>query len=254
MPSPVKSLKSGERGETESLFLVFLGQEPAGPIPTARPHLLSLPRTRPAATLGLGLRCLVVKRRRVPERQPDLGPLPLTQSRTRQSRIPKHICQSGCWPVGLWRASCLLRGENPSVPVFWPGETCGGCWTGRGRRATSRCLTVAIPSWVRSGGGGARRISARPQGAAMAGGGILPRASARQSKGLAMVSSRATRPNSLFCSPHTHTHAHLPPPPPALLRGADLRPPLASGDEGAPWLLPPPPLFVPLSREVCAAS
>lgn len=142
-----KSLKSGERGETESLFLVFLGQEPAGPIPTARPHLLSLPCTRPAATLGLGLRCPAVKRRRVPERQPGLGPLPLTQSRTRQSRIPEHICQSGCWPVGL------LGGENPSLPVFWPRETCGGCWTGLGRRATSRFLTVANPSWVRSGGG-----------------------------------------------------------------------------------------------------
>lgn len=197
-----KSLKSGERRETESLFLVFLGQEPAGPIPTARPRLLSLPRTRPAATLGLGLRCRAVKRRRVLERQPGLGPLPLTQSRTRQSRIPEHICQSGCWPVGLLRASCLLWGENPALPVFWPGETCGGCWTGRGRRATSRCLTVAIRSWVRSGGGGASWISALPQGAPMAGGGILPRVSARQSKGLAMVSSRTTRPNSLFYPPH----------------------------------------------------
>lgn len=132
LPSPVKSLKSGERGETESLFLVFLGQEPAGPIPTARPHLLSLPRTRPAATLGLGLRCLVVKRRRVPERQPDLGPLPLTQSRTRQSRIPKHICQSGCWPVGLWRASCLLRGENPQCLSFGQEKRAAGAGQGGG--------------------------------------------------------------------------------------------------------------------------
>lgn len=206
MPSPVKSLKSGERGETESLFLVFLGQEPAGPIPTARPHLLSLPRTRPAATLGLGLRCLVVKRRRVPERQPDLGPLPLTQSRTRQSRIPKHICQSGCWPVGLWRASCLLRGENPSVPVFWPGEMCGGCWTGRGRRATSRCLTVAIPSWVRSGGG---EPAGSPPG---------PKAPRWLEVGFSPGRARANLRDSQWCPrglrvptlcsvpPHTHTH------------------------------------------------
>lgn len=133
--------------------MVFLGQGPAGPIPTARPTLLSLPCTRLASSLGLGLRCPIGKSPREPERQLCLGPYPLTLSRTRQPRIPEHICQSGLWPVGLSRASCLWGGKETRTPSF-----------GRDKRGTDAGQgggTAPLPA--------ARRSPSRPRYAAAEG-------------------------------------------------------------------------------------
>ena len=227
--------------------MVFLGQGPTGPIPTARPPYLSSPRTLPAASPGPGLGCPAASRRVGPGRHPDLGPLPLRLSLAPQARIPFTSASLAAGLSGFSRANCLLGREKPGLPVLWRGETWGRCWTGQGHRATSRCLAVAIPSRLRSSGGGALRVPALPQGAPMAGGGIFPRAGARQSKGLAMV--RTTSPNLLF--------GPLPPAVSCLHCDADLRPPFVPEEEGSPWPLQPRPfLCVTLSEKWrdCAVS
>lgn len=151
--------------------------------------------------------CLPRPRTPMPHREEALrtrapagfGPLPAHP--VPHASAPHPRAHLPVWPLACGAFSSELSlgggGRNPNS-VFWPGQTWDRCWTGRGHRATSRCPAVAIPSQVRGGGGGARRVSALPQSAPIAGGGILPRLSARQSKGLTKVSLRTMRLNSLF--------------------------------------------------------
>lgn len=173
-----------------------------GPVPTARPPLTKLSAHSPGC--------------------PRLGPQTPLPSRE-QARSAGAPLGSGSPPIA---PAARLSGSHPRLHLpFWP-LACGGfpervCPLGKredrtpcllaegnvgqvldrtGHRATSRCLAVAILSWVRNRGGGAPAGSPPcPRAPRWLEVRFSPRAGACQTKGLASGVPRghASQP---FCS------------------------------------------------------
>lgn len=176
--------------------MFLLGQGLADPIPTSRLPLLSLPRIRLAASYDPGLRFPAGRRRGVQGRHLGLGPLPA--SPVPHASGPHPGSHLSVWPLGLFPSDLSSGKREARAPCPLPGRNVGQVLE---RAGASRHLLLPggrhpVPGTRQRRG--RLRVSVLPPGTPMAGSGIFGRVGARQSKGLAIVSPRTTRPNSLF--------------------------------------------------------